>query len=345
MKHIVIIDDNSIILKTISAFLKDDYQCHPFTTAKCAMDYLQSCPVDLILLDLHMPEMNGLEFLSIIQNKGMDIPVILLTSDDTMESEMKAFEYGVIDYIKKPIFRENLVLRIKNHVQNIDHIQGLKQDLSSTQDKVKSLEEQIVMGMRIATDLRDRETGLHIKRISIITSMLSTYLKTQGMFEISEKFIIDIEKASTFHDIGKIGICDAILKKPGKLTEDEYEIMKSHTIIGRDAIRKLMIDGDESFLNMAEDIALYHHEQWDGRGYPKGISNTAIPLSARIVAIADVYDALVSKRIYKPPMSHDEAIEILKQDSDKHFDPTIVSAFITISDDIHLAMQAWQDVS
>jgi putative two-component system response regulator len=309
------------------------------------MDYLQSYPADLILLDLHMPEMNGFEFLSIIQNKGLDIPVILLTSDDAMESEIKAFENGVIDYIKKPIFKENLMMRIRNHIHNIENIQHLKKDLDWNLDKIKSLEEKIVMGVRIATDLRDIETGLHIKRIAIITSMLSTHLKTQGMFEIGEKFIVDIEKASTFHDIGKIGICDAILKKPGKLTDEEYEIMKSHTIIGRDAIRRLMVDDDESFLSMAEDIALYHHERWDGRGYPKGISNTAIPLSARIVAIADVYDALVSKRIYKPPMSHEEAIEILKQDSGKHFDPTIVSAFITISDDIHLIMQAWQDLS
>lgn len=175
--------------------------------------------------------------------------------------------------------------------------------------------------------------------------MLSSYLKAQGMFEISDKFIEDIEKASPFHDIGKIGISDDILKKPGKLTETEYEIMKTHTTIGQKAIHKLMINGDASFLNMAEEIALYHHERYDGSGYPKGLSKSEIPLSARIVAIADVYDALISKRVYKPPMSHEEAIEIIKQASGKHFDPTIVSAFITISDDIHLTMQAWLDVS
>lgn len=345
MKHIVIVDDNPIILKTATAFLKDDYHCHSFTSPKCALDYVRSFPTDLILLDLHMPEMTGMDFLQILQNQGLDIPVILLTSDDTMESEIKAFKYGVIDYIKKTIFKENLTLRINNHIQTIAHMTLLKQNLDLTQDKVKSLEEQIVMGVTIATDLRDVETGLHIKRISILSTMLSSYLKAQGMFEISDKFIEDIEKASPFHDIGKIGISDDILKKPGKLTETEYEIMKTHTTIGQKAIHKLMINGDASFLNMAEEIALYHHERYDGSGYPKGLSKSEIPLSARIVAIADVYDALISKRVYKPPMSHEEAIEIIKQASGKHFDPTIVSAFITISDDIHLTMQAWLDVS
>jgi putative two-component system response regulator len=310
------------------------------------MTFIQNSPsIDLILLDIYMPNMDGFDFIGILREKGIEIPVILLTGDDTMETETKAFKYGAIDYIKKPVFKENLVYRIHYHLNMIDQISQLKHALGDTKTKVKNLEDKIVDGVRIATELRDIETGLHIKRISILAKMIAEVLKHKSLYDIDDEFIDYIEKATPFHDIGKIAIEDSILKKPGKLSVDEFEQMKKHAVLGQQAIQKLGETSPESFFSMAEEIALYHHEKWDGSGYPIGLKKTNIPLSARIVAVADVYDALVSKRIYKSAMTHDDAIKIILNDSGKHFDPTIVDAFISIHEDIEQVMQAWMDPS
>lgn len=346
MKHIVIVEDNPIILKTLTAFLKESFQCHPFACPNHAMAYIEnSNQVDLLLLDIFMPTMNGLDFLGILKDKEIDIPVILLTSDDSIQTEIKAFQYGAVDYIKKPVFKDSLILRIQNHLQTIDEISKLKCALDSSECRVKNLEDNIVTGVRVATELRDVETGSHIKRIAVISKMIAEVLRNQGLFNIDNAFIDHIEKAAPFHDIGKIAIPDYILKKPGKLTEAEFEIMKTHTTLGKEAIQRLLDTSPESFLSMAEDIALYHHEKWNGLGYPEGLSKHHIPLSARIVAIADVYDALVSKRVYKAPMSHDAAIHLILNDAGVHFDPTIVNAFMSIHEDIEQMMSLWVDES
>lgn len=346
MKHIVIVDDNPIILKTLTAFLKETFQCHPYACPNNAMAYIENTnQVDLLLLDIFMPTMNGLDFLGILKDKGIEIPVILLTSDDSIQTEIKAFQYGAVDYIKKPVFKDSLILRIQNHLQTIDEISELRCALDSSKSHVKNLEDNIVTGVRVATELRDVETGTHIKRIAVVSKMIAEALKNQGLFNIDDDFIDHIEKAAPFHDIGKIAIPDYILKKPGKLTEAEFEIMKTHTTLGKEAIQKLVETASESFLSMAEDIALSHHEKWNGLGYPNGLSKHQIPLPARIVAVADVYDALVSKRVYKAPISHDAAIHLLMNDAGSHFDPTIVNAFMSIHEDIEQMMSLWVDES
>jgi len=346
MKHIVIVDDNPIILKTLTAFLKETFQCHTFACPNHAMAYIENTnQVDLLLLDNFMPTMNGLDFLGILKDKGIEIPVILLTSDDSIQTEIKAFQYGAVDYIKKPVFKDSLVLRIQNHLQTIDEISELRCALDTSKCRVKNLEDNIVTGVRVATELRDVETGTHIKRIAVVSKMIAEALKNQGLFNIDDDFIDHIEKAAPFHDIGKIAIPDYILKKTGKLTEAEFEIMKTHTTLGKEAIQKLVETSSESFLSMAEEIALCHPEKWNGLGYPNGLSKHQIPLPARIVAVADVYDALVSKRVYKAPILHDAAIHLILNDAGVHFDPTIVNAVMSIHEDIEQLMSLWVDES
>jgi putative two-component system response regulator len=273
------------------------------------------------------------------------VPIILLTSDCTNETEIKGFQHGVIDYIKKPVFKESLNFRIKNYISIIENTCRLERNLEKTEHKVKSLENKIVSGMQIVTDLRDNETGMHIQRIGILSRIVSEQLKATKYLCITDEFIDKIEKAAPFHDIGKISIPDNILKKPGKLTDEEFEIMKTHTIKGQEAIRKLIELNEDSFLVMAEEIALYHHEKWDGSGYPFKIKGNQIPLSARIISVVDAYDAMTSKRIYKTEIPHEEAIQILIKESNKHFDPTIVKAFIEISNTIQTKLASWHDLN
>lgn len=345
MKKIVMIDDNKVILKTLTAFLSDAYECFSFFCATNAIEFVQKNTVDLILLDIQMPNMDGFTFIRALHEMNIYVPIILLTSDCTNETEIKGFQHGVIDYIKKPVFKESLNFRIKNYISIIENTCRLERNLEKTEDKVKSLENKIVSGMQIVTDLRDLETGMHIQRIGITSRIVSEQLKATKYLCITDEFIDKIEKAAPFHDIGKISIPDNILKKPGKLTDEEFEIMKTHTIKGQEAIRKLIELNEDSFLVMAEEIALYHHEKWDGSGYPFKIKGNQIPLSARIISVVDAYDAMTSKRIYKTEIPHEEAIQILIKESNKHFDPTIVKAFIEISNTIQTKLAAWYDLN
>lgn len=343
MKRLLIVDDNPIIIKTLTSFLKMDFFCESYLDPKAALEYLNHHKVDMVLLDIYMPELDGITFLRILNERQIHVPVIFLTSDDTPELEIKGLQFGAVDFIRKPVFRESLILRIQNHLRVYSGIESLEQSLLKSNEQVKQLENLVVLGVEAATTLRDLETGSHIHRIALTSSMIARVLKQNGETEIGDSFIDDIEKAAPFHDIGKLAIPDQILKKPGKLTKEEFEAVKTHTTKGREAIRLLIQNEDTPFLKMAEDIALYHHERWNGEGYPQGIQKHDIPLSARIVAIADVYDALVSERVYKPAMAHIEAIEIIQSESGSHFDPTIVAAFMTIADEINAIYSTWQE--
>ena len=331
MKTVLVLDDNLIITKTLDSFLNQHYHVITFNQSNEALSFLKNGHADLLLMDIHMPVIDGMRMLEILHEKENEIPTILLTSDDTLEAEIKGFQKGAIDYIKKPIFKETLLHRIQNHLNAIERVETLKHNLDETFDKVKDLENKFVKGIYLTTDLRDVETGGHIRRISSITRMIAEAYQLLFDNQMTDDFIDNIEKASTLHDIGKMAIPDDILKKPGKLTDAEFEVMKTHTTKGKEAISKLREGSSDPFLLMAEDIAYSHHEKWNGNGYPQGLFKEDIPLSARMVAVADVYDALVSKRVYKPAMSHQEALDIILSESGKHFDPQVVNVFSKIS--------------
>ena len=343
MKTVLVLDDNLIITKSLESFLSQNYQVITFNISNEALVYLTTNRVDLLLMDIHMPVIDGMRILEILHERGIEIPTILLTSDDTIESEIKGFQKGAIDYIKKPIFKEVLLHRIQNHLSTIERVETLKHNLVETFDKVKDLESKFVKGIYLTTDLHDVETGGHIRRISAISKMISEAYQLLFDDQIVDDYIALLEKASTLHDIGKMAVPDDILKKPGKLTDAEFEIMKTHTTKGKEALSKLREGSDDPFLLMAEDIAYCHHEKWNGQGYPRGLTNESIPLAARIVAVADVYDALVSKRVYKPPMTHQEAVDIILSESGKHFDPQIVNAFYKMSRKIEQLVKEIQE--
>jgi putative two-component system response regulator len=292
---------------------------------------LEKITPDLILLDVDMPEMNGFEALSIIKKdeKYSNIPVIFLTAKNDSESEIRGFEIGAIDFINKPFSPPVLIRRIETHIE-MDRL--IKESLRSVR-KVHNATINVIANM---VEQRDKVTGGHIDRTQRYLSILVNQLINSGIYidEVSHWNLDVLIPSAQLHDVGKISICDSILNKPGKLTDEEFDLIKQHCKEGERIIDEMIEKAEEDgFLIHAKKFAGYHHEKWNGAGYPRGLSGEAIPLEGRILAIADVYDALVSKRPYKEPFTHELAVEIITKDSGTHFDPKIVEAFLNTADD------------
>lgn len=337
MKHILLVDDNLLNLKLAANLLKEYYSV---STAKSGVEALAFCKenaLDLILLDVDMPEMDGFETIKRLKADPhtCKIPVIFLTAYSSSEIETRGFEYGAVDFIAKPFAKSSMLHRIATHLQLYTYQQHLE-------EVVEKLEDSMVMSLCKIIGYRDYETGEHVERTKKYVKLLAEELQRENQFSdiLDEGYVVKLVKSASLHDIGKIGISDAILLKPEQLTPLECEKMKCHTIIGAEILEKIIeITPSRNYLNIAKEIAGSHHEWYDGSGYPYGLVGEDIPLSGRIMAVADVYDALISHRIYREAMSHEMACDIINMGSRKQFDPIIVDAFNNIKDEFYNVAQ------
>jgi len=353
---ILIVDDieiNRIILREI---LQNDYDIIEATNGREALDQLfleNGKPKDVlpttILLDVMMPEMDGFEVLEVIKknNTTMNIPVLFITAADSDETESKGLMAGAADYITKP-FNHNVVrARVDNHIKLARYSHNLEQLVEIKTAEVTKTYESTLEVLATIIEYRNLESGAHIRRTTLLTEVLvAIMLKNDKFRPLLEKLnISSLIKASALHDIGKIGIPDGILLKPGKLNDEEFNMIKTHTTVGShiiDSISENLPDND-MYLRYAKDICHYHHERWDGRGYPCGLSGEEIPLSARIISIVDVYDALVSPRCYKDPFSHDVSFGIITDGRGTQFDPDIVDILPDVAEEFKRIEEAHRD--
>ena len=345
---ILVVDDTPDNLMLISTLLKKFYKVKVANSGEKALKIVESeFPPDLILLDIMMPEMDGYEVCQRLKanDKTKDIPVIFLTSKSDANHETKGFELGAVDYITKPITLQVVLARVKTHL-DMEKMQMFLRDQNSFLElevakrtaEIMAIQDVTIHVMASLAETRDNDTGNHIRRTQHYVKLLAEKLRFHPRFShfLDDNKIIEILfKSAPLHDIGKVGIPDKILLKPGKFEPEEFEIMKAHPALGRDAIlqaeRELGID--VPFLKYAKEIAYCHQEKWDGSGYPQGLSGDNIPISARLMAVADVYDALISRRVYKEGMSHAQAVQIIKDGKGHHFDPDMVNAFLELQDE------------
>jgi len=334
MKTIFIVDDNATNLVMAKNALEDVYKTYALPSAAKMFQLLEKITPDLILLDVEMPEMDGYVALSILKSdeKLKSIPVIFLTAKHDPNSEIRGFVIGAIDFIGKPFSPPVLIKRLEMHIET-DKI--IKQSLQSVR-KVHNATINIIANM---VENRDEVTGEHIDRTQKYLSILIKELVRMDVYtnEISKWNLDVLLPSAQLHDVGKIKVSDLILNKPAKLTDEEYALIKRHCDEGERIIDGIIDKAEEDgFLIHAKKFAGYHHEKWNGAGYPRGLAGVNIPLEGRIMAIADVYDALVCERPYKKPFSHEKAIEIIRNDSGTHFDPKIVEAFLNAAEDFKM---------
>jgi len=342
---ILAVDDTPENLDVLKGILIDTYSVKGAINGPMALKIAAKQQPDLILLDIMMPGMDGYEVCTKLKQDPAtaDIPVIFITAKTTVEDEQKGFEIGAVDYITKPISPPIVLERVKTHLtlkQARDFLEQqnhlLEQKVIERTKKMEQLQDVVMVAMGSLAEARDPETGNHIRRTQNYVRCLAQKLKEHPKFAdyLTPEAITSLYKSAPLHDIGKVGVPDYILLKPGKLTDEEFEEMKKHTTYGYDAIvaAESLIEEDGQFLSFAKEIALYHQEKWDGSGYPEGLAGEAIPISARLMAVADVYDALISKRVYKPAFSHEKASAIIIEGKGQHFDPDMVDAFIEIAD-------------
>jgi putative two-component system response regulator len=296
----------------------------------------------LILLDIEMPEMSGFEAMERLKSGGLyaDIPVIFLTAMADAANEAYGVELGAVDFIAKPFSGPVLLNRIKNHLNIDDLIRERTAQLVERSEQLERLKDGIVFTLADVVENRDKSTGGHVDRTSAYMRVLIEAMLARGLYadEMRGWSLESIIASARLHDVGKIAISDSILNKPGPLTPEEFQIMKTHCAEGERIIDKATLrTGDAEFLRNAKMFAAHHHERWDGSGYPRGIKGTEIPLHGRIMAIIDVYDALLSERSYKKALTHDEAVRIINEGAGRHFDPFIVEVFNEVLDQMEAA--------
>ena len=347
---IAIVDDNPVNLTLGRNMLKTFYEVYPLESAVKMFELFESVYVDLILLDIEMPGVNGYETLRRLKSdkRFSDIPVIFLTAMSDENSELEGFNLGAADYITKPFSAPLLLKRIDNQLLILrqkkdllahqaelkDYADNLEERVRMKTEEVVNLQNAVLSTVADLVEFRDRLTGGHITRTNFyLKSLVEELLRKKIYLDVVSQWNMDFFLPSAqLHDVGKIAITDLILNKPGKLTPEEFEIMKTHVTVGVDAIEKIMSNATEhEFLKHALLIAGTHHEKWDGTGYPMGLRGENIPLEGRLMAIADVYDALISVRPYKKAFSHAEACNIITEGAGKHFDSVLVNIFQHVS--------------
>ncbi len=354
---ILVVDDTPANLSLMTGLLRDIYKVKAAIDGEKALRIAQAQPApDLILLDIMMPGMDGYEVCRQLKADPAtrDIPVIFLTAKSGVEDEKMGLDLGAVDYITKPISPPIVMARVRNHLilkASADFLRNkadfLEREVVKRTAEVTAIQDVTIHAMASLAETRDSDTGNHIRRTQYYVKALALKLREQPRFaaQLDERYVSMLFKSAPLHDIGKVGIPDRILLKPGKLTAEEFELMKTHTTLGRDAIhaaeRQLGMPVD--FLRLAKEIAYSHQEKWDGSGYPEGLQGEAIPLSARMMALADVYDALISRRVYKQGMSHEQAMAIIREGRGQHFDPDMVDAFIVIHEEFRAIAQRYVD--
>lgn len=348
MKHILVVDDSRTSMsKTVNA-LKDTYLLATAASGKEALHFLRKRKVDLILLDYVMPGLDGMEVLKLLKADPVlkTIPVIFLTSNLEIEIEAGCLDNGAADFIGKPFATKTLMSRVARTLELEGYRQDMEKEVRRKTEEIESIQRNVVINLANVIECRDSDSGHHVKRTGAYVGLIAKGLQEAGEYKniLTDKFIEKLVQAAALHDIGKIMIPDSILNKPGKLTPEEFEIIKEHTLIGSELAREILT-GVESvdYMELAEQIAHYHHEKWDGTGYPGRLRGEEIPLCARIMAIADVFDALISKRCYKEAYTLDEAFAIIKDSKGKHFDPLAADIFLKSRDQIEVIIHKFVD--
>ena len=327
------VDDNGANLQFLQVLFQDTCLVHASPSGERALAFLEKVRPDLILLDIEMPGMDGYEVMASLrsQPRTAQIPVIFLTGRTGMEHEMRALEMGAEDFIAKPFVPSVVRARVKHQLELAQYRGQLEQRVQEKTAQVVKMQDIALDLLATATEYRDMETGGHIQRTTRFVQLLLDGLAVRSRpgYTFSPAYAECVLKTARLHDIGKIGVPDQILLKPGSLSPPEFEIIKKHTTIGAHMLQGgIEAMGEKSLLDVAREIALSHHEKWDGTGYPQGLKGEAIPLSGRIMAIADVYDALISVRPYKPAFPHVQAKLIIDQGRGRHFDPFLVDLFL-----------------
>ncbi|MFA7268581.1 MAG: two-component system response regulator [Sterolibacterium sp.] len=354
---VLVVDDTPDNLSLMSGLLKDAYKVKVANNGEKALKIAESdAPPDLILLDIMMPGMDGYEVCQRLKKNPatLDIPVIFLTAKAEVEDEKKGLELGAVDYITKPISPPIVMARVKTQLTLKasadflrDKAEYLEIEVGKRTREVAAIQDVTILAMASLAETRDSDTGNHIRRTQFYVKALAEKLRNHPRFAsfLTERNISMLFKSAPLHDIGKVGIPDRILLKPGRFTPEEFEIMKTHPRLGFEAIThaEKSLGTDVEFLSMAKEISLYHQEKWDGSGYPEALSGEAIPISARLMALADVYDALISRRVYKTGMPHEQAVEIIIDSKGSHFDADIVDAFLEIQDEFRAIAARYAD--
>ena len=354
---VLIVDDNPENLTVIGELLQPDHAVRAANSGLRALRLARLEPQpDLILLDVMMPEMDGYEVLRQLreQPETADIPVIFLTALTGSDDEERGLVKGAMDYITKPIRPTILLARVRAQldlklardlVRNRNH--WLEAEVTRRMAENQHIQDVTIHALARLAETRDNETGNHILRTQEYVRTLAQRLQRNPRFAdlIDDRMVSLLAKSAPLHDIGKVGIPDRVLLKPGKLDAEEWAIMKTHAQLGADALAHAERDVAQpvAFLKCAEQIARSHHERWDGSGYPDGLAGEAIPLPARLMALADVYDALISQRVYKPPFPHQQAYAMIVADRGRHFDPDVVDAFIDCHDELHAVALRFAD--
>jgi len=317
---VLVIDDTPENIDVLVGTLKDEYHVKAATNGAMALKIIQHSPPDMILLDIMMPGIDGYEVCRRLQSDytTRHIPIMFITAKIDIEDELKGLELGAVDYITKPISPPIVRARVRTHLALHDQNRELDRKVRHKTRQLHETRLQIIQRLGRAAEYKDNETGLHVIRMGHYTHILGL---AAGMSEHEAEMLIN---AAPMHDIGKIGIPDNILRKPGKLNREEFEVMKTHCNIGAEIIG----DDRSELLQLAKVVALTHHEKWNGSGYPNGLAGDDIPRVGRIVAIADVFDALTSERPYKKEWPVDQAIDYLQTNAGEHFDPQLVPLFV-----------------
>jgi putative two-component system response regulator len=366
---ILVVDDTKENLTVIGGLLDTEYRVRVANSGERALKVATGNPrPDVILLDVMMPGMDGYQTLAKLREESVtqDIPVIFVTAMDADEDEERGLLLGAVDYVTKPIKPAILLARVKSQIElkfardRLAHQnEFLEAEVARRTQENELIKDVSLQALALLAEKRDNETGNHLNRTRAYVELLMNELQHDPRYaaELHAENQLLIAKAAPLHDIGKVGIPDAVLLKPGKLTSDEFEVMKTHAAIGGEAIDEAIQRVASSntsnpknassalvFLQTARSIALFHHEKWDGSGYPRGIAAEEIPLPARLMALADVFDALICKRHYKDAVSIERTIDIIREGRGRHFDPNIVDAFLARVEDFTAIAQRHQDI-
>ena len=329
---ILIVDDERDVCELLSRWLTSEgYSCDTANNGQMAVQLLEQKDFDLLISDIMMPGMSGIDLLTNIRTRFPDVAVIMVTAVDDRKTAIITLGLGAYGYVIKPFDKNEIVINVANALErrrvtllSQDYERSLEAKVEERTGQVRQREEEIVLRLISAVCNRDDETGSHIRRIGLYSGAMA---KSLGW---TPESVHDIRLAAPMHDVGKIGIPDTILLKPGRLTREEFDVIKTHTTIGA-----AILDGsDVPLLQTAREIALSHHEKWDGSGYPQGLIEDATPESARIVSVVDVYDAMVNDRVYRPALPEDEALSLMKIGKGKHFDPKILDCFLELLTEI-----------
>lgn len=330
-------DSRSILMYLKKTLMQQDYEVETYQESDSALQAMLTNIPDLILLDINMPNISGYELCNQIKSTDTlkETPIIFVSSKSNTDVKIKAFNLGAQDYIIKPFEAEELLARVKTHLrlselrnqQEADNKQ-LRQLVAEQVEEISNAQLGTIKALATLAEYRDEDTGIHLTRVSEYCKLLGYGLREQKKKLVTREFVETVAAASPLHDIGKVAIPDRILLKPGKLTDEEFTIMKTHAAVGAKTLKSVLGEyAHNRFLSIGADIALSHHEKWNGKGYPFGLEGEDIPLSGRIMALADVYDALRARRCYKPSFSHEKSMNIILKDAGTHFDPTLAHIF------------------